>query len=158
MNGLMDFLLGYFSVFFEVMFFIPTRLKVWYWHEAALLGLILAVALGVIFLCNWLMKKYNLGFTASVLLTFLILSLTLGLTGVLLSIPRLDLNPSIPFLIVGLGSPVLNIALSLVAALGNRWSQNYPKAGTLFLFGVGILFSNVLLTTFAVFFLSLYNY
>jgi len=147
MNGLMDFLIGYFSVFFEVMFFIPTRFKVWYWHEAALLGLILAVALGVIFLCNWLMKKYNLGFTASVLLTFLILS-----------IPRLDLNPSIPFLIVGLGSPVLNIALSLVAALGNRWSQNYPKAGTLFLFGVGILFANVLLTTFAVFFLSLYNY
>jgi hypothetical protein len=158
MNGWMDFLIGHFSVFFEVMFFIPTRFQIWYWSEAALLGLILAVALGVIFLCNWLMKKYNLGLTASVTLTFLILSLTLGLTGFLLSIPRLDLNLLAPFLIVSLGSPVFNILLGVVATLGNRLSRNHPKAGTLLLVGVGTLFAYVLLTTFAVFFLSLYNY
>jgi hypothetical protein len=158
MNGWMDFLIGYFSVFFEVMFLIPSQFKIWYWHEAALLGLILAVALGVIFLCDWLVKKYTPGFTASVLLTFLVLSLTLGLTGFFLSIPRLALNPLAPFLIVGLGSPVFNIVLGVIATLGNLLSRKHPKAGTLLLSVVGLLFAYVLLTTFAVFFLSLYNY
>ena len=158
MNGLMNFLIGYFSVFFEVMFFMPTQFQVWYWSEAALLVFILVVALGVIFLCDRLVKKYNLRFAASVLLTFLVLSLTLGLTGFIVSIPRLDLKPLVPFLIVGLGSPVFNIVLGVVAALGNRLSQNHPKASAFILFGVGLLFAYVLLTTFAVFVLSLYNY
>src|SRR3990172_1177817 len=98
MNGLINLIKDNFSTFVEVMFFIPTRFKVWYWSEAVVLIIILAVAVGVIFLCDRLMHKYNLGFTASVLLTFLNLSLTLGLTGILLSILRLDLITSGPFL------------------------------------------------------------
>lgn len=158
MNGWMDFLMGYFFVFFEVMIFVPTRFKVWYWSEGVLLISILVAALGAIFLCHWLMKKYHLGFAAGVLLTFLLLSLTLGLTGLFVSIPRLDLNPTIPFLIVGLGSPVFNIVLGVIVALGNRLSRSHPKPGALLLFGAGILFAYVLLTTVAVFALSLYNY
>lgn len=158
MDGWMDFPLGYFSAFFRIMFFAPTRFKVWYWSEGVLLISILVAALGVIFLCAWLMKKYRPGFAASVLLTFLVLSLTLGLTGIIMSIPRLDLRPAIPFLIVGLGSPIFNIVLGVIVALGDRLSRRHPKGGALLLFGAGILFAYVLLTTVAVFALSLYNY
>lgn len=158
MNELINLIKENFFTFVEVMFFIPSRFQIWYWHEAALLVFILALALGVVFLCDRLMKKYNLEFIASALLTFLVLSLTLGLTGFFLSIPRLDLNPSAPFLIVGIGSPVFNLILGVVATLGNRLRNNHPIAGTLILYGVGFPFAYLLFTTFAVFILGLYNY
>ena len=153
----MNFIKDNFSAFVEVMFFIPTRFQIWYWHEATLLVFILAVALGVIFLCDWLMKKYNLGIAASVLLTFLVLSLPLGVTGFLLSIPRLSVSAFNTFLVVWIGSPVFNLILSVMASLGNRLRNNHPMAGTLLLYGAGFLFAWVLLTTFILFALRLFN-
>ena|SRR3990172_6603385 len=158
MNELINLIKENFSTFVEVMVFIPSRFQIWYWEEAAVLVFILAFALGVVFLCDRLIKKYDLGFTTSILFTFLVLSLTLGLTGFFLSIPRLNLNPSAPFLIVGIGSPVFNLILGVVATLGNRLRNHHPIAGTLILYGVGFPFAYLLFTTFAVFFLSLYNY
>ena len=158
MNGLINLIKDNFSTFVEVMFFIPTRFKVWYWSEAVVLIIILAVAVGVIFLCDRLMRKYSFEFPASVLLAFFVLSLTLGMTGVLLSIPRLFVYVSEPFLLICIGSPVFNLVLGVFAALGHRLRNNHPIAGTLLLCGVGLLFAYLLFTTLAVFFLSLYNY
>src|SRR3972149_684263 len=137
MNELISLIKDNFSAFVEVMFFIPTRFKVWYWSEAVVLIIILAVAVGVIFLSDRLMRKYSLGFPASVLLTFLVLSLTLGLTGFFLSIPRLFRYVSNEFLIVGIGSPVFNLALGVMAALGNRLRNNHLIAGILLLLVAG---------------------
>ena len=158
MNEWINLIRDNFSAFIEVMLFIPSRIQVWYFSEAIMLAVILSVALGVVFLSARWMKKYSLGFAASVLLAFLVLSLTLGLTGLLLSIPRLDLISSSPFLIVGIGSPVFNLVLGVVASLGHRLRSNQPIAGTLLLCGTGFVFAYVLFTTFVVFFLSLYNY
>jgi len=158
MNELINLIKENFSTFVEVMVFIPSRFQIWYWEEAAVLVFILAFALGVVFLCDRLIKKYDLGFTTSILFTFLVLSLTLGLTGFFLSIPRLNLNPSAPFLIVGIGSPAFTLVLSVIASLGHRLRNNHAKAGTLLLFGVGLLFAYVLFTTFIVFALRLYSF
>jgi len=103
-------------------------------------------------------KKSDLGFAASALRTFLVLSLVVGLTGVFMSITALGRNPSGPFLIVAIGSPVFNIVLSVIATMGNRLRVNSPKAGALLLIGVGFLFAWVLVTTFAVFVFGLHNY
>jgi len=158
MNGLMNFIKDNFSAFLEAMMFIPSEFQIWYVSEVAVLVIILVLALGVIFLCDRLIKKYNLGFTASVLLTFLILSLTLALTGLIISIPRLYLSAFDFFLVVGIGSPAFNIVLSMIATLGNRLHKNYPIAGTLLLCGVGFLFAWILIATFVLFILGLYNY
>ena len=157
MNGLINFIRDNFSTFVEVMFFIPTRFKVWYWSEAVVLIIILAVAVGVIFLSDRLMRKYSLGFPASVLLTFLVLSLTLGLTGFFLSIPRLFRYVSNEFLIVGIGSPVFNLALGVMAALGNRLRNNHLIAGILLLLVAGLLFAYIFFTTFIVFLWPIIN-
>jgi predicted MFS family arabinose efflux permease len=157
MNGLMNLIKDNFSAFVEVMLYIPSRFQIWYVSEVVILVFILSLALGVIFLCARLIKKYNLGFAASVLLTFLVLSLTLGLTGFFLSIPQLFRSVSDTFLVVGIGSPVFNLGLSVVASLGNRLRNNYPIAGTLLFCGVGLLFAYVLFTTFTLFALRLYN-
>lgn len=161
MSGLIDLVKNNFSTFVEVMFFMPSRVQIRYVNdvsEVVILVFILAVPVGVIFLCARLMKKYNLGFSASVLVAFLVLSLTLGLTGLLLSIPRLDLISSSPFLIVGIGSPVFNFVLGVIASLGHRLRNGHSKAGMLLLFVAGLIFAYVLFTTLTVFFLSLYNY
>jgi len=123
----------------------------------ALLALFLILAVSLIFLCDWLVRKFNLGFAAGVILTLLILSLAVGLTGLFMSIPSLG-NAAGPFLIVGSGSPVFNIVLSVIASLGNRLKKKYPKAGGAILCGVGFLFASALATTFVVFFYALYNY
>jgi len=104
MNELMNLIKDNFSAFVELMLFIPSESQIQSVGvgEAAVLVFILVVALGVIFLTARWMKKHNPGFTASVLLTFLVLSLTLGLMGFFLSILRLDLITSAPFLIVGI--------------------------------------------------------
>src|SRR3989304_3412364 len=103
MNGLMNFIKDNFSAFVNAMLIIPSELQVQSVGEAAVLVIILVVALAAIFLSARWMKKHNLGFTASVLLTFLVLSLTLGLMGFFLSILRLDLITSAPFFIFGIG-------------------------------------------------------
>ena len=157
MNELISLIKDNFSAFVEVMFFIPTRFKVWYWSEAVVLIIILAVAVGVIFLSDRLMRKYSLGFPASVLLTFLVLSLTLGLTGFFLSIPRLFRYVSNEFLIVGIGSPVFNLALGVMAALGNRLRNNHLIAGILLLLVAGLLFAYIFFTTFIVFLWPIIN-
>ena len=151
MNGLLDIIKDHFSAFVEAMLFISSELQIWNWYEAALLVIILGVALGVIFLCDHLMRKYNLGFPASVLLAFLILSLSLGLTGILLSIPRFSVSAFDTFLVVFIGSPVFNIALGVMASWGSRLRKINPIAGTLILCGAGFLFSWILLTTFIMF-------
>jgi len=157
MNGLMNFIKDNFSAFVEVMSFIPSEFQIWHASEVAILVLILMFALAVIFLCNRWMKKYKLGITASVLLTFLVLSLTLGLTGFFFSIPRLFANMFDSFLVVCIGSPVFNLVLGVFASLGHRLRNNHPIAGTILLFGTGLLFAYVLFTTFIVFALRLYN-
>ena len=159
-NDLINFITDNFSAFVEVMFIIPSRFQIRYVNdvsEAAVLIFILAVAVGVVFLCARLMNKYNLRFAASVLLAFLALSLTLGLTGFLLSIPRLFRYVSNEFLIVGIGSPVFDLVLGVMAALGNRLRNHHPIAGALALCGVGFLFAYVLFTTFIMFVLRLNN-
>ncbi len=157
MKGLIDVIKDHFSAFVETMLFISSELQIWNWYEAALLVIIMGVALGVIFLCDRLMRKYNLGFPASVLLAFLILSLSLGLTGILLSIPRLSVSAFDTCLVVFIGSPVFNIALGVMASWGNRLRVNHLIAGTLLLCGAGFLFAWVLITTLIVFTLRLYS-
>jgi len=158
MNELMNLIKDNFSAFVELMFFIPSEIQIQSVDvgEAAVLVFILVVALGVIFLCARLMKKYNPGFAASILLAFLLLSLTLGLTGFLLSIPRLDLNPTDTFLVVCIGSPVFNLILGVMASLGHRLRHNHPIAGTLLLCGAGVLFAWVLLITIILFALRIF--
>lgn len=161
MNELINTLKDEFSAFVEVMLIIPSRFQIRYVNdvsEVVILIFILAVPMGVIFLCARLMKKYNLGFSDSVLLAFLVLSLTLGLSGLILSIPRLDLISSSPFLIIGIGSPVFNLVLGVIASLGHRLRNGHSKAGILLLFVSGLLFAYVLFTTITVFILGLYNY
>ena len=158
MNELISFINDNFSAFVEVMFIIPSRFQIRYVNdvgEVALLVFALALPLGVIFLCVRLMNKYNLRFTASVLLAFLVLSLTLGLTGFLLSIPRLPSSMSDTFPIVCVGSPVFNLILSVIASFGSRMRNHHPIVGILLLLGAGFLFAYVFFTTFIVFLLHL---
>jgi hypothetical protein len=160
MNELITLVKDNFSAFIEAMFVISSRFQIRYVNdvgEVTVLVVILAVALGVVFLSARLMKKYKTGFSAGVLLAFLALSLTLGLTGFLLSIPRLFRYVSNEFLIVGIGSPLFNLALGVMTALGNRLRKNHPMAGTLALCGVGFLFAYLLFVTFIVFDLPLIN-
>jgi hypothetical protein len=157
MNELISLIKDNFSTFVEVMFFIPTRFKVWYWSEAVVLIIILAVAVGVIFLSDRLMRKYSLGFPASVLLTFLVLSLTLGLTGFFLSIPRLFESVNYTFPIVCVGSPVFNLILSVIASFGSRLRNHRPIAGILLLLVAGLLFAYIFFSTFIVFLWPLIN-
>ncbi|NOH03497.1 MAG: hypothetical protein HND47_16805 [Chloroflexi bacterium] len=155
MNELINLIRDNFSAFVEAMLFMPSELQIWHWYEAAVLAVILALAVGVIFLCDWLMKKYKTGFPSSVLLAFLVLSLPIILTGFLLSILRLDLISSDPFLVVGIGSPVFNLVLGVMASLGNRLRKNHRITGTILLLGTGFLFAWVLFTTFILFVLRL---
>ncbi len=159
MNELINIIGDNFSAFMEAMPAISSRFQIRYVNdvgEAAALVFILAVAMGVVFLCARLMRKYDLGFPASVLVAFLILSLTLGLTGFLLSIPQWS-GVSDTFLVVCIGSPVINLGLGVMASLSNRLRNNHPIAGTLALCGVGFLFAYVLFVTFILFILRLYN-
>jgi len=158
MNELINLIRDNFSAFVNAMLIIPSELQVQSVGEAAVLVIILVVALAAIFLSARWMKKHNLGFTASILLTFLVLSLTLGLTGFLLSIPRLSSSVYDTFPVFCIGSPVFNLVLSVIASLGHRLRNNHAKAGTLLLFGVGLLFAYVLFTTFIVFALRLYSF
>ena len=159
MNGLMNLIKDNFSAFVQAMLFIPSEFQIQSVGvgEAAVLVFILVVALAAIFLSARWMKKHNLGFTASVLLTFLVLSLTLGLTGFLLSIPRLSSSVYDTFPVLCIGSPVFNLVLSVIASLGHRLRSNHPIAGTLILYGVGFLFAWILFSTFIMFALRLYN-
>ena len=157
MNGLPGFIKDNFSAFLEVMWFIPSEIQIRDWYEAALLVFILVVALGVIFLCDRLLKKYNPGFATGALLVFLLLSLTLGLTGLILSIPRLPSSMYNTFPVLCIGSPVFNLVLGVVASLGHRLRNHRPIAGTLLLCGAGFLFAWVLFTTFILFALRLFN-
>lgn len=124
--------------------------------EAAILVFILAVAVGVVFLSTRLMRKYNTGFSASVLLEFLVLSLTLVLTGFVLSIPQLS-GASDTFPILCIGSPVFTLALGVMASIGSRLQDNHPLAGRLTLFVTGFLFAYILFVAFILFALRLYN-
>jgi hypothetical protein len=159
MNGLMNFIKDNFSAFVEAMFFIPSEIQIQYVGVGgvAVLVFVLVVALAAIFLAARRMRKHNLRFTASVLFTFLVLSLTLGLTGFFLSIPRLRDGVSYTFPIVCIGSPVFNLVLGVVASWGHRLRNNRPLAGTFLLFGAGILFAYVLFTTILLFAFRLYN-
>lgn len=159
MNELITLVKDNFSAFEEVMFVISSRFQIRYINdvgEVAVLIFILAVAVGVVFLSARLMKKYKTGFPASVLLAFLILSLTLGLTGFLLSIPQLS-GASDTFLVVCIGSPLFNLVLGVMASLGNRLRNDHPVAGALAISGVGFLFAYNLFATFILFALRLFN-
>ncbi|HLE15904.1 MAG TPA: hypothetical protein VI776_14235 [Anaerolineales bacterium] len=158
MNGTSNFILDNFYTFFRVMLLIPSKIQSWQGDDVALAVFFLILAMPVIFLCDRLMKKYDLGFAANVLLAFLVLSLAEGLMGLIMSIPRLLVSASRPFLVLGIGTPVINIALGVIASLGNRLRKKYPKAGAFLLCGVGFPFAWVLATTFVLFFLGLYNY
>jgi len=153
----MNFVKDNFSAFVEAMFFIPSEMQILYWDEAAGLVFFLLVALGVIFLSARLIKKYNLGFPSGVLLTFLVLSLTLGLTGFLVSIPRLSVSVLDPFMVICIGSPVFNLVPGVLTSFGSRLRNNHPIAGRILLFGAGILFAYILFTTFIFFALRLFD-
>ena len=160
MNEWINLIRDNFSAFIEVMLFIPFRFQIRYVNDAgevAVLVVVLGLAVGVVFLSARWMEKYSLGFTASVLLTFLVLSLTLGLTGFLFSIPRLSSSLYDTFPILCIGSPVFNFVLGVIASLAHRLRSNQPIVGTLLLCGTGFVFAYVLFTTLVVFFLSLYN-
>lgn len=159
MNGLMNFIKDKFSAFVELMLFIPSEIQI---HsvgvgEAVVLVFILVVALAAIFLPARWMRKHNLGSTASILLTFLVLSLVLGLTGLLLSIPRLSSSMYDTFPVLCIGSPVFNLVLGAIAALGHRLRSNQPIAGTLLLCGAGFVFAYLLFITIIMFAFRLYN-
>jgi hypothetical protein len=157
MNEFVEFIKDKFSTFVEEMFFIPSEFQIWYWSEVAVLVFILVLALGVIFLCDRWMKIYKLRFAASVLLTFLVLSLTLGLTGFLVSIPRLSVSVFDTFMVVCIGSPIFNLVLGVIASFGSRLRNNHPIPGALLLFGAGFVFGYVLFTTFILFVLRLFD-
>jgi len=159
MNGLIDLIKDKFSAFVELMLFIPSEIQIQSVGvgEAAVLVFSLVMAVAAIFLSARWMRKRNLAFTASVLLTFLVLSLTLGLTGFLVSIPRLSVSVFDTFIVVCIGSPVFNLVLGVITSFGSRLRNNHPIAGTLLLFGVGILFAYVLFTTFIFFALRLFD-
>ena len=164
MNGLLNFIRDNFSAFVEVMLLIPSRFQIWSVFrirsasdviEAVVLVFALALPVGVIFLCDRWMKKYKLGFRASVLLAFLVLSLALALPGLLLSIPRLPYSMTDTFPIVCVGSPVFILVLSVIASLSSRLRNHNPAAGILLLIGAGLLFAYILFTTLTVFLLRL---
>ena len=142
------------------MLFIPSRFQIRYVNdagEAAVLVIVLGLAVGVVFLSARLMKKYRLGFPASVLLTFLVLSLTLGLIGFLLGISRLSSSLYTTFPVLCIGSPVFNLTLSVIVAWGHRLRNHRPITGTLLLGSTGLLFAYILFTTFILFVVRLYN-
>jgi hypothetical protein len=156
----MNFIEDNFSAFLEWMLFIPSNFQIQPVFrirsvddviEAAILVFVLVLPMGVIFLCARWMKKYNLGLPASVLLAFLILSLALGMIGLILSIPRLSYSISDTFPIICVGSPVFNLVLSVIIALGHRLRNHRPIAGALLLFVAGLLFAYVFFTTVTVF-------
>ena len=159
MNGLINFIKDNFSAFVEWMLAIPSEIQIQYVDvgEAAVLVFILVLPVGVIFLCDWLMKKHKPGFVGGVLLTFLVLSLTLGLTGFLLSIPRLFESVNYTFPIVCVGSPVFNLVLSVIVSFGSRLRNHHPIAGVLLLLGAGLPFAHIFFTTFIVFLWPLIN-
>lgn len=158
MNGLIGLFKDKFSVFLEAILFIPSALQIWHVSEVVVLVFILVLALSAVFLCARLMAKYSLGFTAGVWLAFSIMSLILGLIGCFLSIPQLYARSTVDtFMVVCMGSPVFTLFLGVLTSLGSRVRNNYPKAGMLLLYGAGFLFAWVLLTTFILFALRLYN-
>ena len=159
MNGFVNFIKDNFSAFLEWMLFIPSEIQIQSVDvgEAAVLVLILVLPLGVIFLCDWLMKKHKPGFVGGVLLTFLVLSLTLGLTGFLLSIPRLSSSVYDTFPLLCIGSPVFNLIPSVIVSFGSRLRNHHPIAGILLLLGAGLSFAYIFFTTFIVFLWPLIN-
>ena len=71
MNGFMNFIKDTFPAFLEwMLFFISNSFQLPSVAEVAFLGSILALALGVMFVCDRLMKKHNSRYTGGLLLTF----------------------------------------------------------------------------------------
>jgi hypothetical protein len=154
MRELLNLIMESFSDYFWVMFQVPSILilseRGGRGGRLALSAFILILAISLIFLCDRLVKKYALGFAAGVILTFFVLSLAVGLIGLLMSlmsISRLG-SASGTFLTVCSGSAVINIVLSLIAAMGNRLKNKSPKAWAALLCGVGFLYAWSLATTF----------
>ena len=157
MRELLNLIMESFSDYFWVMFQVPSILilseRGGRGGRLVISAFLLILAISLIFLCDRLVKKYALGFTAGVILRFFLLSLTVGLIGMLMglmSISRLE-GASGTFLAVFLGSAVINIVLSLVAAMGNRLKNKSPTAGAALLCGVGFLYAWSLATTFLAF-------
>ncbi len=160
MNGFVNFIRDNFSAFLEWMLGIPANFQIRSVNEvgeAAFLIFVLVLPLGVMFLCDRLMKKHKPGFIGGVLLTFLVLSLALGLMGFLLSIPRLSSSVYDTFPVLCVGSPVFNLILSVIASFGSRLRNHHPIAGILLLLGAGLLFAYIFFTTFIVFLWPLIN-
>ncbi|HSF82816.1 MAG TPA: hypothetical protein VLA49_16395 [Anaerolineales bacterium] len=158
MNGSPNFFLDNFYTFCRVMLLVPSKIQSWQVEEAALVIFFLILASGVIILCDRLMKRYDLGFATNILVAVGVLCLAVGLTGFMMSVPRLLVSASRPFRVVGIGAPVINFALAAITSMGNRLSKQHSIAGALILGGAGILFGWVLVTTFLLFYLGLYNY
>jgi hypothetical protein len=157
MIELLHFIRESFPLYFGTIFRAPSILiQEWRGTGIATLAVSLIVGTAMIFLCARLVKKYDLEFILSVILTTLILSLTVGLIGLFMSISSLG-NAFYPFLIIGCGSPILNIVLSMLVVRGNRLQNNTPKAGLLWLCGVGLLFAWSLTAIPIIFFYALYN-
>lgn len=148
----MNFVREQLSAYVEVMVFAATRLRLRHWSEAAVIGLILIVALGVIFLCDRWMKNYRLRFAAGAVLSSLVLSLAVGVMGLLLSLPRLFSAVRDTFPVVCIGSPAFILTLGLLISFGSRLRHRRPLSGLAILLGAWLLSAYIFFATFIVFF------
>src|SRR3990172_50275 len=83
---MMESISYYFSVMFQVPAILILSERGGRGGRLAVSALLLILAISLIFLSERLVKKYALGFAAGVLLRFIVLSLAVGLIGLLMSL------------------------------------------------------------------------
>jgi hypothetical protein len=158
MIGILDAIREGFPLYFRMIFAAPSFLiQEWRGIGLVTLTVSLILAIAITFLCNRWVQKQNLEFIPGVILTALALTLTVGVVGLVMSLSSLA-NALYPFIIVGFGSPVLNIVLGALVVSAGRLKARSPKAGTILLGGVALLFAWALAATPIIFFYALYNY
>jgi hypothetical protein len=148
----MNFIRDPLSAYVEVMVFASTRLRVRHWGEAAVMGLILIVAAGVVFVCDRWLKKHRLSFAAGALVSFLVLGMVVGGMGLLLSLPRLPSSLRDTFPVVCVGSPAFILTLGLLISFGSRLRHRRPIAGVGILLWAWLFSAYFFFVTFIVFF------
>jgi hypothetical protein len=156
--GILDAIREGFPFYFRMIFAAPSVLiQEWRGIGIVILTFSLILAIAITFLCNRWVQKRNLEFIPGVILTALVLTLTIGVVGLVMSLSSLA-NALYPFIIVGCGSSVLNIVLGVLVVSAGRLKARSPKAGTILLGGVALLFALALAATPLIFFYALYNY